>query len=62
MIENDSEERYQELHKGHELAEIYSKLSKDGEVLPPCIKDGLKICIKLPANDELLPTLLYLGQ
>ncbi len=57
-IEDDSETHYKELHNGHELAEICSKFSKTGEVMPGCIKGGLKIRIQLPNMSHPLPTLL----
>lgn len=47
-----------ELHKGFELAEICSKFSPEGEVLPPSMKDGLRIRIQIPAGTCTLPTLL----
>eukprot|EP00826_Nyctotherus_ovalis_P022626 TRINITY_DN1749_c0_g2_i17.p1 TRINITY_DN1749_c0_g2~~TRINITY_DN1749_c0_g2_i17.p1 ORF type:complete len:193 (-),score=21.42 TRINITY_DN1749_c0_g2_i17:16-594(-) len=58
LVEDDSDERYEEIHKGHEIAEIFSKLSRTGEVLPPCMKDGLRVRIKLPVVNKSSPTLL----
>ena len=58
-VEDDLDERYNEMHKGHELAEIYNKFSRTGEVLPESIKDGLKIRIRLPKDKESLPSLIY---
>lgn len=54
-LEEDSDIIYNQLHKAYELAEIFSKLSPDGEVLPTKMKQDLKVRIQMPTSNNNLP-------
>jgi hypothetical protein len=54
-LEEDSDLLYNQLHKAYELAEIFSKLMPDGEVLPTNMKQDLKVRIQMPTSNNNLP-------
>eukprot|EP00830_Metopus_es_P002901 TRINITY_DN1266_c0_g1_i2.p2 TRINITY_DN1266_c0_g1~~TRINITY_DN1266_c0_g1_i2.p2 ORF type:complete len:182 (-),score=40.48 TRINITY_DN1266_c0_g1_i2:33-578(-) len=58
LVEDDSDGKYEKMHKDFEIAEICSKFTKEGEVMPQSMKDGLKVRILLPKTSNELPQLL----